>query len=50
MWFDVSRRAGPVFHDREDFYTAEHVKVFTIMGAGRPVRDREQAGLQHDRG
>jgi hypothetical protein len=40
---------GRDFHDREDFYTAEHRKVFVIMGDERPVRDWEHAGLRHDR-
>jgi hypothetical protein len=26
------------------------IKVFAIMGAGRPVRDREKAELQHGQG
>ncbi len=30
--------------------TGGHIKVFVIMGAGRPVRDREKAELQHGRG
>jgi hypothetical protein len=42
--------SGRVFHDREDFYVLRHIKVFAIMEAGRPAGDREQAGLQHDRG